>query len=38
MVIARFASRPLAANTNIGSTTLPAFHAFAKYLMHQPMI
>ena len=33
MVIARFASHPLAANANSDPTTLPAFHALAKYLM-----
>lgn len=33
MVIARFASHPLAANANMDPTTLPAFHAVAKWLM-----
>ena len=33
MVIARFASFPLAANANIDPTTLPAFHALARHLM-----
>jgi CubicO group peptidase (beta-lactamase class C family) len=33
MVIARFASYPLAANANIDPTSLPAYHALAKYLM-----
>ncbi len=33
MVIARFASYPLAANSNLDPTTLPAFHALAKLLM-----
>jgi CubicO group peptidase (beta-lactamase class C family) len=33
MVIARFASHPLAANPNFDPTTLPAFHALAKHLM-----
>lgn len=33
MVIARFASHPLAANANNDATTLPAFHALALHLM-----
>jgi CubicO group peptidase (beta-lactamase class C family) len=33
MVIARYASHPLAANANMDPTSLPAFHALAKYLM-----
>lgn len=33
MVIARFGSHPLAANTNFDPTSLPAFHALAKYLL-----
>ena len=33
MVIARFASHPKAANTNLDPTSLPAFHALAKHLM-----
>ncbi len=33
MVIARFASHPLAANANIDPTSLPAYHALAKHLM-----
>lgn len=33
MVIARFASFPLAANAHLDPTTLPAFHALAKHLM-----
>lgn len=33
MVIARFASFPLAANANIDPTTLPAFRAVAEHLM-----
>jgi CubicO group peptidase (beta-lactamase class C family) len=33
MVIARFASYPLAANANIDPTSLPAYHALAKHLM-----
>jgi CubicO group peptidase (beta-lactamase class C family) len=34
MVIARFGSHPLAANTHFDPTSLPAFHALAKHLMH----
>jgi hypothetical protein len=33
MVIARFASHPLAANANLDPTSLPAYHALAKHLM-----
>ena len=33
MVIARYASHPLAANANMDPTSLPAFHALAKHLM-----
>lgn len=33
MVIARFASHPLAANVHLDPTSLPAFHALAKHLM-----
>jgi CubicO group peptidase (beta-lactamase class C family) len=33
MVIARFASHPLAANGNNDPTTLPAFHALGRHLM-----
>lgn len=33
MVIARFASHPMAANSNLDPTSLPAFHALAKHLM-----
>lgn len=33
MVIARFASHPLAANANFDATSLPAYDAVAKYLM-----
>ena len=36
MVIARFASYPLAANSNLDPTSLPAYHALAKHLMAQP--
>jgi CubicO group peptidase (beta-lactamase class C family) len=33
MVIARFASHPLAANVNLDPTSLPAYHAVARHLM-----
>ncbi len=33
MVIARFASHPLAANANLDPTSLPAYHALARHLM-----
>ena len=33
MVIARFASHPLAANVNLDPLSLPAYHAMAKFLM-----
>jgi CubicO group peptidase (beta-lactamase class C family) len=33
MVIARFASHPLAANVNLDPTSLPAYHAVAEHLM-----
>ena len=33
MVIARFASHPVGANANLDPTSLPAYHAMAKYLM-----
>lgn len=33
MVIARFASYPIAGNVNIDPTSLPAYHALAKHLM-----
>jgi hypothetical protein len=36
VVIARFASHPLAANANNDPTTLPAYHAIAKHLMANP--
>jgi len=36
MVIARYASHPLAANANLDPTTLPAFHALARHLMANP--
>ena len=35
MVIARFASHPLAANANLDPTSLPAYHALARHLMAQ---
>jgi CubicO group peptidase (beta-lactamase class C family) len=33
MVVARFASHPMAGNLNLDPTTLPAYHALAKHLM-----
>ena len=36
MVIARFASHPLAANANLDPTSLPAYHALAKHLIANP--
>ena len=33
MVIARFASHPLAANVNLDPTSLPAYAAVARHLM-----
>ena len=36
MVIARYASFPLAANSNLDPTSLPAYHALAKYLIANP--
>jgi len=36
MVIARYASHPLAANANLDPTTLPAFHALARRLIANP--
>lgn len=33
MVIARFASHPMAGNLNLDPTTLPAYHALARHLM-----
>ena len=33
MVIARFASHPMAGNINLDPTTLPAYHALARHLM-----
>ena len=37
MVIARFASHPLAGNPNNDPTSLPAYHALAKHLMAHPV-
>ena len=34
MVIARFGSHPLASNASFDPTSLPAFHALARHLMH----
>ena len=34
MVIARFGSHPLAANTNFDPTSLPAYQAIAEYLLN----
>ena len=36
MVIARFGSHPMAANGFNDPTSLPAYHALAKYLMANP--
>ena len=36
MVIARFASHPLASNVNLDPTSLPAYHALARHLMAHP--
>ena len=36
MVIARYASFPLAANSNLDPTSLPAYHALAKFLIANP--
>jgi hypothetical protein len=36
MVIARFASHPVAANAHNDPTTLPAYHAIARDLMTHP--
>jgi CubicO group peptidase (beta-lactamase class C family) len=36
MVIARYASFPLAANPNIDPTSLPAYHALARHLIANP--
>lgn len=35
MVIARYASHPLASNVNLDPTSLPAYHALAKHLLKQ---
>jgi CubicO group peptidase (beta-lactamase class C family) len=37
MVVARFASHPLASNANLDPTSLPAYQAIAEFLMsHRP--
>ena len=36
MVIARFASHPLASNVNLDPTSLPAYHALARHLITHP--
>jgi CubicO group peptidase (beta-lactamase class C family) len=36
MVIARYASHPLAANANFDPTSLPAYHALARHLIANP--
>jgi CubicO group peptidase (beta-lactamase class C family) len=36
MVIARFASHPMAANANLDPTSLPAYTAIANYLIAHP--
>jgi hypothetical protein len=36
MVIARFASHPMAANAALDPTSLPAFHALAQHLIKTP--
>ena len=36
MVIARFGSHPVAANSAFDPTSLPAFHALAEHLMAHP--
>jgi len=36
MVIARFASHPLASNVNLDPTSLPAYHALARHLLAHP--
>jgi CubicO group peptidase (beta-lactamase class C family) len=36
MVIARYASFPLAANANLDPTSLPAYHALARHLIANP--
>jgi hypothetical protein len=36
MVIARYASFPVAANAYIDPTSLPAYHALAKHLIANP--
>ncbi len=36
MVIVRYASNPVAGNAANDPTTIPAFHALAKYLLARP--
>ena len=36
MVVARFASHPMAANAHLDPTSLPAYHALARHLIAQP--
>jgi hypothetical protein len=36
MVIARFASHPLAGNANLDPMTLPAYRALAEHLLRHP--
>lgn len=36
MVVARFASHPLASNVNLDPTSLPAYHAIARHLLAHP--
>jgi hypothetical protein len=36
MVIARYASHPIAANAGLDPTSLPAYHALAQHLMENP--
>jgi CubicO group peptidase (beta-lactamase class C family) len=36
MVIARFASHPLASNVNLDPNSLPAYHALARHLLSHP--
>ncbi|MBL8361097.1 MAG: serine hydrolase [Rubrivivax sp.] len=36
MVVARFASHPMAANAHLDPTSLPAYHALARHLMAEP--
>lgn len=36
MVVARLASHPMAANVHLDPTSLPAYHALAQWLIHNP--